>query len=97
MKSKNSPNRFLLLSCLSHSLLVFCECVSDRAGTMGAHGSREHSIPDPPRGALKVMADMRGKDVLDEVKLWHREAGFHLTGTLSVRMLDEVRERLTRV
>lgn len=62
---------------------------------MGAHGSEGHGIPDPPKDALKVKVDKWGNNILDQVQLWHREGGFLLTGTVSVRMLDEVRERLT--
>lgn len=50
----------------------------------------------PPTGALKVMADKWGRDILDQVHLWHREGGFPLTGTLSLTLLVEVRERLTK-
>lgn len=50
----------------------------------------------PPTGALKVMADKWGRDILDQVQLWHREGGFPLTGTLSLTLLVEVRERLTK-
>lgn len=62
---------------------------------MGAQGSKGDGLPNPLTGPLKVMADKWGRDVLDQVQLWHREGGFLLTGTVSVRMLDEVRERLT--
>lgn len=55
---------------------------------------KEPGIPDPPMGALKVMVDKWGRDILEQVSLWHREGGFPLTGTLSVMLLDEIRQRL---
>ena len=67
----------------------------ERAGTMGAHGSKGHSIFHPPTGALKVIVGKWKGDILDKMKLWHFKGGFPLTGTLSVTLLDEVRERLT--
>ncbi|XP_036803272.1 uncharacterized protein LOC118936470 isoform X2 [Oncorhynchus mykiss] len=61
---------------------------------MGARECKEPGIPDPPTGALKVMVNKWGRDILEQVLLWHREGGFPLTGTLSVILLDEVRQRL---
>lgn len=57
-------------------------------------GARDMVFQIPPTGALKVMADKWGRDILDQVHLWHREGGFPLTGTLSLTMLDKVRERV---
>lgn len=62
---------------------------------MGAQGSKGDGLPNPLTGPLKVMADKWGRDVLDQVQLWHREGFFPLTGTLSVTMLEEVRGGLT--
>lgn len=59
-------------------------------------GARDMVFQIPPTGALKVMADKWGRDILDQVQLWHREGGFPLTGTLSLTLLVEVRERLTK-
>lgn len=63
---------------------------------MGVQGRKGDGLPDTLIGHLKIMADNWGRDILDQVQLWHREGGFPLTGTLSLTLLDEVRERLTK-
>lgn len=63
---------------------------------MEVQGRKGGGLPDPLTGPLKIMADKWGRNVLDQVQLWHREGAFPLTGTLSVTLLDDVRERLTK-
>lgn len=63
---------------------------------MGVQGRKGDGLPDTLIGHLKIMADNWGRDILDQVQLWHREGGFPLTGTLSLTLLVEVRERLTK-
>lgn len=63
---------------------------------MEVQGRKGGGLPDPLTGPLKIMADKWGRNVLDQVQLWHREGAFPLTGTLRVTLLDDVRERLTK-
>lgn len=65
--------------------------------TMGAQGTKKRRPAKPPDGTQISGADKWGRDVLDQVQLWHREGGFPLTGTLSVTLLEEVRGRLQNI
>lgn len=50
--------------------------------TMGAENGKEPCLPDPLTGHVKLMADKWGRDVLDQVQLWHKVADFPMKGIL---------------
>lgn len=62
---------------------------------MGAKSSKgEPCLTEMLTGPVKVMADKWGRDILEQVPLWHKVADLTLKGTLSEVLLAECRKKL---
>lgn len=61
---------------------------------MGAENSKEECLPDPLTGPVQLMAERWGRDIVDQVQLWHKVSDFHMKGILSEAKLVDCRDKL---